>query len=260
MTSFHRLIRLTIYFLISFQINSSTAQITTDRPSQSDNSYVLETGYFQFENAFNTTFQKEEPNYSYQFSLPTTSIRYGLHPKAEIRLGTEFTQSLLVDNNPSTYNIKSTSFQHLQIGTKIQLLKRVALISHILIPTDKNNPERMGQFHKISATFPLSPKTSITSNVAYRRVNTLVYNDLMPNTSYLATCNVWSQITSKLMIFSEPYILFYNNQYNSLNFNAGFAYILHSNHQIDLSAGTTVHTSLTSQSFISLGYSFRFKP
>lgn len=259
MNQFQHHIYLSVCLLISFQIKTSNAQITTDRPSQSDNSYVLETGYFQFENAFNASFYESAPNTHYQFSLPATSIRYGLHPKAELRLGAEYTQYLSVDNNPNTYNINNSYIQHLQLGTKIQLLKRVAWISHILIPVDNDNAERLGQLHKVSATFPLTKKTSITSNLIYRRVNTRVFNDLIPNSSYMGTLNIWSQITPKLMVFSEPYVLFYNNNYHSLNFNAGFAYVLHENHQIDLSAGTSVHTSFVPQSFVALGYSFRFK-
>jgi len=262
MNQFQHHIYFSVCLLISFQFKTSNAQITTDRPSQSDNSYVLETGYFQFENAFNAYFYESAPYTNYQFSLPATSIRYGLHPKAELRLGAEYTQSLLVDDNPNTYNINNSNLQHLQLGTKIQILKRVAWISHILIPVDNNNAERLGQLHKVSATFPLTKKTSITSNLVYRRVNTQVFNDGIPNTSYMATFNIWSQITPNLMLFSEPYILYIlynNNSYHSLNFNAGFAYVLHENHQIDLSAGTSVYTSFGPQSFVSLGYSFRFK-
>jgi hypothetical protein len=259
MNQFQHHLYLSVCLLISFQIKTSNAQITTDRPSQSDNSYVLETGYFQFENAFNANFYESAPYTNYQFSLPATSIRYGLHQKAELRLGAEYNQSLLVDDNPNTYNINNSNLQHLQLGTKIQLLKRVAWISHILIPVDNNNAERLGQLHKVTATFPLTKKTSITSNLVYRRVNTQVFNDLIPNNSYMATLNFWSQITPNLMLFSEPYILYNNNSYHSLNFNAGFAYVLHENHQIDLSAGTSVHTSFAPQSFVALGYSFRFK-
>lgn len=258
MTPFQHPIYFLLLNLISFQIKTSSAQISTDRPSQSDNSFVLETGFIQVENAINFNFSQSSTYTNYSFSLPATTIRYGLNPKAELRLGAEYSQYLSIDNNPSTYNIHSYSFQHLQLGTKIQLLKRVAWISHILIPIDPSNTERFGQLHKVSATLPVTPKTSIISNIVYRRTKTIIFNELRPQTSYLATLNVSSQISPKLMIFSEPYVLIFNNEYNSLNFNAGFAYVLHENHQIDLSAGTSVHTTNTPQSFFAVGYSFRF--
>lgn len=249
----------TLILLCSSVINTSNAQITTDRPSQSDNSYVIEKGYLQVESALNYSWSKSN-QYTYnQFSLPSTSIRYGLHPKLELRLGAEYTSNVWNDNNSNTYNISYSQFQHLQVGTKIQLLKRVAWISHVLIPVDKSNPQLLGQLHKVSATFPLNKKTSITSNLVYRRLKVITFNEPMPTYSFMATLNVWSQITPKLMIFSEPYLYSENNNIPALNFNAGFAYILHQNHQIDLSAGTTVLSPHAPWSFVSLGYSFRIK-
>lgn len=259
MFQFKLLCNSTLILLFSSVFNTSNAQITTDRPSQSDNSYVLEKGYLQVESALNYSWSKSNPYIYNQFSLPSTSIRYGLHPKLELRLGAEYTSHVWNDNNSNTYNISYSQFQHLQVGTKIQLLKRVAWISHVLIPVDKSNPQLLGQLHKVSATFPLNKKTSITSNLVYRRLKVVTFNEPMPTYSFMATLNVWSQITPKLMIFSEPYLYSENNNAPALNFNAGFAYVLHQNHQIDLSAGTTVLSPYTPQSFIALGYSFRFK-
>lgn len=251
---------LTVLILLSsFYFKTSFGQITTDRPSQSDNSYVLETGYLQVESALNYSWSKSNPYTYHQFSLPTTSIRYGLNSKFELRLGAEYTSNIWNDNNPNSYNTSFSQFQHLQVGTKIQLLKRVAWISHALIPVDKSNPQLLGQLHKVSATFPLSKKTSITSNLVYRRLKMATFNEAIPFYSFMATLNIWSQITPKLMIFSEPYLYSENNNTPALNFNAGFAYILHQNHQIDLSAGTTVLSPHAPWSFVSFGYSFRFK-
>lgn len=253
------LITMALILLSFFHIKTTSAQITTDRPSQSDNSYVLEKGYLQVESALNYSWSKSNPYTYHQFSLPTTSIRYGINSKFELRLGAEYTLNIWNDNNPNTYNTSFSQFQHLQIGTKIQLLKRVAWISHALIPVDKSNPQLLGQLHKISATFPLNKKTSITSNLVYRRLKMATFNEAIPFYSFMATLNIWSQITPKLMIFSEPYLYSENNNTPALNFNAGFAYIFHQNHQIDLSAGTTVLSPYAPWSFVSFGYSFRFK-
>lgn len=259
MTLIKRRFHILLWSILFFHFKLSFSQISTDRPSQSDNSYVLEKGYLQVESAFNYSWSKSNPYTYNQFSLPSTSIRYGLHPKFELRMGAEYTSHVWDDNNPNTYNISYSQFQHLQLGTKIQLLKQVAWISHVLIPVDKSNPQLLGQLHKVSATFPLYKKTSITSNLVYRRLKLVTFNEPMLAYSIMATLNIWSQITPNLMIFSEPYLYSENNNNPALNFNAGFAYVLNQNHQIDLSAGTTVLSPYEPSSFVALGYSFRFK-
>lgn len=244
---------LLLTFLSAITLNL-WAQLNTDRPSFSDNSYVLPSGSFQNENGFNIAFIHDpissQNQTHYQLTLPFSSFRYGLTQKVELRLA-----SALLRNSQNTTNQYGIS--DLEMGVKVQLRKHVAWISHIGIPNGSSSYSNNKPFlvNKISATLA-GDKTSLTMNIGLTSFESPINQRSQRN--WLNTLVLLRNINAETYVYAEAFL-----QYNvngggiertvaqTPGFDFGFAHKLSENSQIDFSYGY-----LGEDPFINLGISW----
>ncbi len=228
--------------------------LNTDRPSLSDNSYVLPVGGFQHEMGFQINFIQNNPSPNsktqYRGMLPYNSFRLGIDKRLELRLAT----AILRDphNNQAQYGISD-----LEIGFKLQIKENIAWITHVGIPngTDTYSLGTHYLTNKISGTLPLG-KTSIISNVGL----TLFKN---PSTqlnqrNWLSTFAIAHNINNQTFVFSEAFLQYQvsgsgldRTLVQAPGFDFGVAHKLSPNTQIDLSYGY-----IKNQPFVNLGFSW----
>jgi len=120
---------LIIVLSLSFNL---CAQISSDRPDQTESSLVLSKSSIQIESGL--SFQKDQ--FNDQLRILNTLFRFGLFSGVELRLNT----NIVKERNGDDYTTKP-SFTDVELGTKIQLLNsdenktKIAFLSHFLIPT-----------------------------------------------------------------------------------------------------------------------------
>jgi hypothetical protein len=241
--------------LLMPNLEKKTLQITkpkinTDRPSLSDNSYVLPVGSFQNENGFNINFIQNPSNKTIHHTgtLPYSSFRLGVTKRIELRMATSIQRD--PQNNLSEYGMGD-----LEIGTKIQILKDVAWISHLGIPNGNvgysNN--KTYSTHKISATlgteasaFVLNTGVSFLSNPISQA----------PEQHWLTTVVGIRHINANTFVFAEGFTNSIRSKGNPENeiafgFDFGFAHMFTPATQIDFSYGFS-----NNRSFFNLGFSW----
>ena len=240
--------------LLSLCAAQIQAQINTDRPSLSDNSYVLPPGGFQNENGFRINFiqNNTQPNNPTRYTglLPFSSFRLGIHKIFELRLAT----ALLRDpqNASSQYGVSD-----LEIGFKLQIKKNLAWISHFGIPNGTKGYSLETQYltNKISATLPIQ-NTSIKTNMGVTLFNNPITGKSQRN--WLATAGLNRNINPNTSVFIEAFL---QTQASGLAANLtifqapgidfGFAHKLSPNTQIDFSYGY-----IKNQPFLNVGFSW----
>ncbi|MDP7195501.1 MAG: transporter, partial [SAR202 cluster bacterium] len=99
--------RLLILILMLFISDYTFAQISTDRPDQTESSLVLPKGTIQIESGFVS--RKNE------LIFPNTLFRIGISKKFELRVNTNYIFKTNENEN------KISNFSDLEIGTKIQI-------------------------------------------------------------------------------------------------------------------------------------------
>ena len=90
--------------------------IIADRPDQTESSSTIENGRLQVESGLLLLHTGDAPTQKHILS-PTTLFRYGITPDFELRVVNQFES---IKNNSETV----TGFADLEVGTKIQLLKK----------------------------------------------------------------------------------------------------------------------------------------
>jgi len=225
-------------------------RINTDRPSLSDNSYVLPKGDFQNENGFNINFIQNPSNKTIHHTgtLPYSSFRLGVAKRIELRMATSIQRD--PQNNQSQYGMGD-----LEIGTKIQILKDVAWISHLGIPNGNvgysNN--KTYSTHKVSATLGTEASAFVLNTGVSFLSNRL---SQAPEQHWLTTVVGIRNINASTFIFAEGFTNSIRSKENSENeiafgFDFGFAHMFSPATQIDFSYGFN-----NNRSFFNLGFSW----
>ena len=243
-----------ILILISFGLclsNPMLAQLNTDRPSQSDNSYSLKPGFFQNENGFQINAVESMGNkVNYTGTLPYSLFRLGVLKGFELRMVTALLRN---PQNPSS----PFGLSDFELGTKIQILKNVAWISHLGLPKGNSGHSNGKIFsaHKISATLG-TDKSAFIFNSGVRFSTNPVTNQR--EQIWLTTIVGSRNINKSTSVFGEVFI-----SQNALGkganrittwqpgFDFGFASKLSENSQIDFSYGY-----IKNAPFLNLGFSW----
>ncbi len=224
------------------------AQIDTDRPDQTESSSTVPHGSLQIETGMLWNFEGEKTQAYSDAFLPTNLIRYGISRVFELRMVNEY--EIL-----KTPDKKITGISDLQIGTKIQLLKKVnvnteiSFISHLIVPTGSEglSTEKVGTYNRFCFSNPLSSSMTLGYNLGY---NYYGYND--GDLTYTLALAI--EVTPKVGIYIEPYGELQNMEEFLMNADAGFTYLINENIQLDYSFSTGItHKS----NYNSLGISWR---
>jgi hypothetical protein len=229
--------------------NSIFAQsIITDRPDQTESSSTIFKGSLQLESGMLFGYTKEDGFSKNTLVAPTVLWRYGITNGIELRLLTEFTSV-----KDKMTNLTVSGITDLQIGTKIQILKKddinteMAFLSHAIIPTAKDDLSlnELGTINKLSISHRLSDRVGLGYNVGYD-----YYGFGSGNFTY--SLAVGFGISEKIGLYVEPYGEFVDIKSHEASFDAGFTYLINENSQLDFSCGTGINHTMK---YISVGYS-----
>jgi len=214
----------------SLAIAQSDENINTDRPDQSEGVYTLPKGQFQIENGY--VFSKED-------SSANLMLRYGLIPNTEIRLEGDF-DLRTPDFSSTTFSVKQRLYESEQ-----RYIPSVGLIGY-------------GQYSKTDAktyTFDvcLAFESSLTDqlSLAYGARSSEQFKNLD------VTAQVNYAPNNKFWTFVEYYASYNGTRAPEHNINAGIAYLLKPNFQIDLSGGRTLWQP-EAQYFVGVGIGYLF--
>ena len=222
--------------------------IITDRPDQTESSSTLLKGSLQIESGILFGSAKDDFFSEEILLAPTILWRYGITNGIELRLLTEFTNV----KDKTTSNITS-GIGDLQIGTKIQLLKReginteIAFLSHAIIPTAKDelSLNELGVINKLAVSHELSDTIGLGYNIGYD-----YYGFGSGNFTY--SLSVGFGISNKIGFYVEPYGEIIEFENHLANFDTGFTYLIKDNSQLDVSFGTGLNHNMN---YVSIGYS-----
>lgn len=227
-----------------------TAQtINTDRPDQTESSSTIEKAELQLESGILFGTAKDDFFSEEVLLAPTILWRYGLTNGIELRLLTEFTsvKDKLTDDT-------SSGITDLQLGTKIQILKKenvkteIAILSHIIIPTAKDelSINEVGTINKLSVSHDIGETFGLGYNVGYD-----YYGIGSGNFTYSLALGL--NISEKVGFYIEPFGALNELEDHESSFDAGFTYLAQDNLQLDISAGTGLNHDMK---YVSIGCSF----
>ena len=223
--------------LISFTAN---AQISTDRPDQTEASVVLPKNILQIESGF--IFQDEE--------VFNTLFRYGISEKVEFRLNANY---MLLDS-PDGQNIPSPRFGDIEIGMKIQIFKlagsstTVAFLSHLSLPTASKyyTNDGYGTLNRFLISHDFSDTFSVGYNLGYNKIygkqGAFIYT-----LAFAKSLNKWGVYAE---VFGEK-----PKGNSKSNFDLGITYLINKDFQLDMSFGEGFNNDL---SYFAVGASWNY--
>jgi hypothetical protein len=248
-------IYLTLLFsiaLLSGYAQQDTAAIQTDRPDQSESAQLVKPGKYQFElGAFYNPFRNGEPTALIGAAL----LRVGLLKRLELGF-------LIEEGRNRDYFIEETTqgLYPLALRTKLSLFENkksgtnLALVTYLKLPGTARSSEQNAYWSPafiLALDQELSDKWMIEVNGGYKQ------NAFDPEWAWTATTSLKYDITPKLEFFTEYFAHYANEQEPVHNIDAGAAYKITKNIQIDAAAGGSIKSEVPNY-FITGGLSFRF--
>jgi hypothetical protein len=233
---------------------SAVAQepIETDRPDQTECSSIVPLHTLQLETGFvySTNYGAERYNY------PTTLLRFGLLPSAELRIIAGEWQA----ENPHVRDSTARSgFQPMGIGTKIAVCEekgvrpQTAFIGHLaFLPADKDTKNRQAVVPDFR--FSMSHKLSGIFSFGYNLG--LEWQPFKPYPIYVYTATLGASLNEKAYVYAEAFGDFSFSAHPGCQADGGFSYRLIPGFQLDASAGIGLN-EYSDDLYISLGLSWR---
>ncbi len=241
-------IRISIISLIFINISIEAQTIVTDRPDQTESSSTIPKGSFQIEIGVLIGSSKGNGVSERQLLAPSTLLRYGLTKGIEIRFVNQF-ESI---KNKITSE-KGNGVSDLEIGTKIQLLKKenvnteIAFLSHLILPTGSETftNDRLGSINKLSISHTINEALGIGYNIGYDYFG-------VGKGDFTYSLAFGFSITDKIGFYAEPYGSVVEFDTHKVNFDTGLTYFIKDNFQLDASFGTGISHTMT---YFSVGMS-----
>ena len=232
--------RLLILILTLFISDYAFAQISTDRPDQTESSLVLPKGTIQIESGFVS--RKNE------LIFPNTLFRIGISKKFEFRINTNY----IFKTNE--YENKISNFSDLEIGTKIQIYNSetsktsIAFLTHLSIPSANKyySNNTTGLLSRILISHELNNNFGIGYNIGYNKFKD-EEGDIVYTVALGKGINSWG-------IYCELYGNISDSK-SDLYFDGGLVYLLKDNLQLDISYGTGINNT---SNYFSAGVSWAF--
>jgi hypothetical protein len=245
-----------LFSISTFAEQDETPSISPDRPGVGTPPSVIPVKTFQIESGF--LFEKSgdgsDTNKSYSFEQ--TLLRYGLFSFAEVRLGTDFTKTT---TESVVENSSITGFGPIQLGTKVAFLEekgilpKTALLCNFTLPTFGKAEFRPAH---VAPSIYLLMQNSISSTLSLGYNVGLEWDGEDSKPSKFYAVNLGLGLSDKLSCFVENYGYF-NSGASDIYFDAGLAYLIKNNLQLDIYGGINAKGS-TSYTQISIGIAYRF--
>ena len=238
-----------ILILLSFSL-SAMAQMTTDRPDQTESSSTVELGALQIETGVLAMYTEVGPNTVRHLLTPTALARYGLFEGIELRLTSQ------VESSAVRNRVISEGISDIQLGAKVQILQKpdvnteVAFLSHLVIPsgTREVSADRIGTINRFALSHSLNDRLGLGYNIGYNYLDD-------GNGDLTFSVSLGIAINDRVGIYFEPYGEWIDMKDANLNFDAGGTYSLFEFLQLDLSFGTGLNNEMN---YVSAGISWKF--
>ncbi len=218
------------------QIVFAQNPINTDRPDQSDGTYVLPKKCFQLEEGIQIA------KNSFQNNL---MLRYGITKSTEARLLLDYAQM----------NV-SKGIMPLGISLKQRILKQDNLIPAITF-VGYIRPGKFASNNYKSSENPIDLKLAFQNDVTERI--SLSYNIGTSPTFNTMDCtfNFGYSPSEKISTFFEYFSIFEKDQRPSHNVDAGILYLITERLQLDVAIGSSI-LLMKENNFLTTGMSYRF--
>jgi hypothetical protein len=226
--------------LLLFFTHSISAQtespINTDRPDQSDGTYILTKKSFQIE---------EGILYAKDIILNNFMLRYGVTKSTEVRLLVDAGE---VDLETGLLPIGLSVKQRL--CNQRNALPAITLIGYVR-PGKLASKEFKTDETPYSVLLAFQNDLSDQISVGYNLGTTTFNNDLN------ATVSIGYSFFEKLSFFTEYFAHFESELQPSHNVDLGILYLVNNRFQLDIAAGTALINPENTQ-FATAGFSYRF--
>ncbi|MEI7965953.1 MAG: transporter [Chitinophagaceae bacterium] len=229
-----------------------TEPINTDRPDQSDGTYILPTKMIQIESGI--IFSQTDRQLS--DIIQTSMLRYGIAKKWELRLLTNegFSGIPVIAKNSFGFYPITLSAKHALVDQK-GMIPAITLVGYLKIPfaASKNN-----QLNYWAPSILLAFQNDLSDKLSVGYNAGLSWDGIEKKNSYLFTVSVGYSVSRQLSAFGE-----YFSNYSSLfspshNVDFGLEYLIKPTLQLDIAGGTSLFDNGASI-FETMGVSYRFK-
>jgi hypothetical protein len=225
--------------------------IQLDRPDQTECPFIVPKGYIQAENGL--TYEKIN-NSSKSFAHPSTLWKYGLSDNFEFRLITEIISEKELATTITTLSPITIGFK-VKIAEENGIVPITSFIGHLTVPHWASKAAQSNYY---------APSFRFTMQHTLSKILTLAYNlgaewdGETPETTFIYTLTTGFSMTEKIGAYIELYGFAPQKQKADHRFDGGFTYLINNNVIVDLSGGIGL-TDNAPNSFVSLGFSYRFK-
>ena len=219
-----------IIFILSFTNNF--AQISTDRPDQTEGTHVLKNGNFQIESGW--TFNSDGGSLN-------NLLRIGTFKGIELR----FSTNLISVHEDMTGLFPS--LDNLEFGAKFKILDKketltkISFLSHLSVSTEYSDNSG-GLLNRVLVSHELSESFELAYNLGY--------------TKYFEQDNglvVYSLVVAKSFGNLGAFVEIFRESYSS--WDLGITYLIKDNLQADISYGQGINNEL---SYLSIGAAWNF--
>lgn len=221
-----------ILIVFSLTFSNNFAQISTDRPDQTEGTHVLKNGDFQIESGW--TFNSDGGSLN-------NLLRIGTFKGIELRFSTN-----LISGHEDMTGL-FPSLDNLEFGAKFKILDKketltkISFLSHLSVSTEYSDNSG-GLLNRILVSHELSESFELAYNLGYSKYfeqdnGLLVYS--------LVVAKSFGNLGAFVEIFGDSYS----------NWDLGITYLIKDNLQADISYGQGINNEL---SYLSIGAAWNF--
>ena len=221
-----------ILIIFSLSFTNNFAQISTDRPDQTEGTHVLKNGDFQIESGW--TFNSDGGSLN-------NLLRIGTFKGIELRFSTN-----LISGHEDMTGL-FPSLDNLEFGAKFKILDKketltkISFLSHLSVSTEFSDNSG-GLLNRILVSHELSESFELAYNLGYSK--------------YFEQDNgllVYSLVIAKSFGNLGAYVEIFGDSYS--NWDLGITYLIKENLQADISYGQGINNEL---SYLSIGAAWNF--
>ena len=221
-----------ILIVFSLTFSNNFAQISTDRPDQTEGTHVLKNGDFQIESGW--TFNSDGGSLN-------NLLRIGTFKGIELRFSTN-----LISGHEDMIGL-FPSLDNLEFGAKFKILDKketltkISFLSHLSVSTEYSDNSG-GLLNRVLVSHELSESFELAYNLGY--------------TKYFEQDNglvVYSLVVAKSFGNLGAFVEIFGESYSS--WDLGITYLIKDNLQADISYGQGINNEL---SYLSIGAAWNF--
>jgi hypothetical protein len=226
-------------------------KIETDRPTETQNAGLVPKGTFQAEIGFRKEHENGQQN---NYMYPNAVFRYGLFKQLELRLRTPFEAKRPKEQKGSMYGLEP-----IEVGIKAELYQTKDTSVGLSLYSTLGLPHVASKEHEADKAFYtarllLQNKLTDKIKINYNIGRDWDREDMQQTWMYSISPQI--ELSDKWLVFLEEYGDFIPKEEPEHYVDAGLAYIITNNLEIDINAGKGLNKKSSSY-FLTAGISFR---